>query len=102
MELSETLLKTPLAKLSVEEFFSLMDSYRNSEKNTSVHLFDEDSWLSGYKALAKYLNCSVPTVCRLVKSGKIDAAIRRVGSTCWFNKNMISNLLKPKCQNKDE
>ena len=77
MELSETLLKTPLAELSVEEFFSLMDSYRNGEKNTSAHLFDEDSWLSGYK------------------SGKIDAAIRRVGSTCWFNKNMISNLLKP-------
>lgn len=62
--------------------------------NTSNELFDEDSWLSGYKSLAKFLKCSVPTVCRIVKSGKIDSAMRKVGGTYWFNKNMVRNLMK--------
>ena len=34
--------------------------------------------------LAKFLKCSVPTVCRIVKSGKIDSAMRKVGGTYWF------------------
>ena len=94
MELSETLLQTPLAELSVKDFVALMDSYKNGGNATSEHLFNEETWLSGYKALAKYLNCSVPTVCRLVKSGKIDPAIRKVGATYWFDKSMICNLMK--------
>ena len=102
MELSETFLQTPLAEWTVRDFVSLMETYRNEDRPSSDHLFDEETWISGYKALAKYLNCSVPTICRLVKSGKIDAAIRRVGATYWFDKNMISNLLKAKFQTKDE
>lgn len=102
MELSETLLQTPLAELSVRDFVSLMETYRKDEKLSSDHLFDEETWISGYKDLAKYLNCSVPTICRLVKSGRIDAAIRKVGATYWFDKNMIRNLLKTKSQIKDE
>ena len=94
MKLSETLLQTPLAELSVKDFVALMDTYKNGGNATSEHLFNEETWLSGYKALAKYLNCSVPTVCRLVKSGKIDPAIRKVGATYWFVKSLICNLLK--------
>ena len=94
MKLSETLLQTPLAELSVKDFVALMDTYKNGGNATSEHLFNEETWLSGYKALAKYLNCSVPTVCRLVKSGKIDPAIRKVGATYWFDKSMICNLMK--------
>lgn len=94
MKLSETLLQTPLAELSVKDFVALMDTYKNGGNATSEHLFNEDTWLSGYKALAKYLNCSVPTVCRLVKSGKLDPAIRKVGATYWFDKSMICNLMK--------
>lgn len=94
MELSETLLQTPLAELSVRDFVSLMETYRKDEKPSSDHLFDEETWISGYKALAKYLNCSVPTICRLVKSGRIDAAIRKVGATYWFDKGMIRKLMK--------
>ena len=94
MKLSETLLQTPLAELSVKDFVALMDTYKNGGNATSEHLFNEETWLSGYKALAKYLNCSVPTVCRLVKRGKIDPAIRKVGATYWFDKSMICNLMK--------
>lgn len=102
MELSEKLSETPLAELSVKEFFALMDTYRNTDDSVSEHLFEEDTWLSGYKALAKYLNCSVPTVCRLVKSGRIAPAIRRVGATYWFDKSMICNLLKSKSLSKTD
>ncbi|MDU2330222.1 MAG: DUF3853 family protein [Prevotella bivia] len=61
---------------------------------SSEQLFDEDVWVSGYKNLAKYLHCSVPTVCRLVKTGKINPAIKKIGATYWFNKNMIRDLMK--------
>lgn len=85
MELTQSLLETPLAQLSVKDFVELMNTYNKSyEGNTSNELFDEDSWLSGYKSLAKFLKCSVPTVCRIVKSGKIDSAMRKVGGTYWF------------------
>lgn len=95
MELTQSLLETPLAHLSVKDFVELMNTYNKSyEGNTSNELFDEDSWLSGYKSLAKFLKCSVPTVCRIVKSGKIDSAMRKVGGTYWFNKNMVGTLLK--------
>ena len=46
MELSETLLQTPLAELSVKDFVALMDSYKNGDNATSEHLFDEETWLS--------------------------------------------------------
>ena len=96
MELSEAFLQTPLAELSVKDFVNLMKEYRPSADTASEHLFDEDVWLSGYKNLSKYLHCSVPTVCRLVKSGKLNPAIRKIGATYWFDKSMIYNLLKPK------
>ena len=95
MELTQSLLETPLAQLSVKDFVELMNTYNKSyEGNTSNELFDEDSWLSGYKSLAKFLKCSVPTVCRIVKSGKIDSAMRKVGGTYWFNKSIVGTLLK--------
>lgn len=94
MELSESLLKTPLAELSVKDFVSLLKEYQGSYETSSEQLFDEDVWVSGYKNLAKYLHCSVPTVCRLVKTGKINPAIRKIGATYWFNKNMIRDLMK--------
>ena len=65
-------------------------------KFTKEQLFDEEVWLSGYKSLAKFLNCSVPTVCRIVKSGKIDSATKKVGGTYWFNKALISSLISAK------
>ena len=86
MKLSESFLQTPLAELSVKDFVSLMSEYKRGGEATSEKLFDEDAWVSGYKSLAKYLHCSVPTVCRLVKSGKIDPAIRKIGATYWFDK----------------
>jgi len=94
MELSESFLKTPLAELSVKDFVSLLKEYQGSYETSSEQLFDEDVWVSGYKNLAKYLHCSVPTVCRLVKTGKIDPAIRKIGATYWFNKKMIRDLMK--------
>ncbi len=94
MELSESLLKTPLAELSVKDFVSLLKEYQGSYETSSEQLFDEDVWVSGYKNLAKYLHCSVPTVCRLVKTGKINPAIKKIGATYWFNKNMIRDLMK--------
>lgn len=94
MKLSESLLQTPLAELSVKDFVSLMSECKGESETTSEKLFDEDAWISGYKSLAKYLHCSVPTMCRLVKSGKFDPAIRKIGATYWFDKNMIRNLMK--------
>ena len=94
MELSESFLKTPLAELSAKDFVSLLKEYQGSYETSSEQLFDEDVWVSGYKNLAKYLHCSVPTVCRLVKTGKINPAIRKIGATYWFNKNMIRDLMK--------
>lgn len=96
MEISETLLSTPLAQLSVKDFVTLMEAYRENSKFTKEQLFDEEVWLSGYKSLAKFLNCSVPTVCRIVKSGKIDSATKKVGGTYWFNKVLINNLIGAK------
>lgn len=94
MKLSESFLQTPLAELSVKDFVSLMSEYKRGGEATSEKLFDEDAWISGYKSLAKYLHCSVPTVCRLVKSGKIDPAIRKIGATYWFDKKIIRDLMK--------
>lgn len=94
MKLSESFLKTPLAELSVKDFVSLMSEYKVESETASEKLFDDDAWISGYKSLAKYLHCSVPTVCRLVKSGKIDPAIRKIGATYWFDKTIIQNLMK--------
>lgn len=96
MEISETLLSTPLAQLSVKDFVTLLEAYRENSKFMKEQLFDEEVWLSGYKSLAKFLNCSVPTVCRIVKSGKLDAATRKVGGIYWFNKSMLVHLLKLK------
>ena len=96
MEISETLLSTPLTQLSVKDFDTLLEAYRENSKFMKEQLFDEEVWLSGYKSLAKFLNCSVPTVCRIVKSGKLDAATRKVGGTYWFNKSMLVHLLKLK------
>ena len=83
-----------MAELSVKDFVSLLKEYQGSYETSSEQLFDEDVWVSGYKNLAKYLYCSVPTVCRLVKTGKIDPAIRKIGATFWFNKKMIRDLMK--------
>ena len=94
MKLSESFLQTPLSELSVKDFVSLMSEYKAESETSSEQLFDEDAWISGYKSLAKYLHCSVPTACRLVKSGKIDPAIRKIGATYWFDKNMIRDLMK--------
>ncbi|MGP1437269.1 MAG: DUF3853 family protein [Phocaeicola sp.] len=94
MKLSESFLKTPLAELSVKDFVSLMSEYKAESETVSDKLFDDDAWISGYKSLAKYLHCSVPTVCRLVKSGKINPAIRKIGATYWFDKNIIRDLMK--------
>ena len=94
MKLSESFLQTPLSELSVKDIVSLMSEYKAESETSSEQLFDEDAWISGYKSLAKYLHCSVPTVCRLVKSGKIDPAIRKIGATYWFDKNMIRDLMK--------
>ena len=94
MKLSESFLKTSLAELSVKDFVSLMSEYKAESEAATEKLFDDDAWISGYKSLAKYLHCSVPTVCRLVKSGKIDPAIRKIGATYWFDKKMIRDLMK--------
>ena len=58
MEISETLLSTPLAQLSVKDFVTLLEAYRENSKFMKEQLFDEEVWLSGYKSLAKFLNCS--------------------------------------------
>lgn len=79
MEIWETLLSTPLAQLSVKDFVTLLEAYRENSKFMKEQLFDEEVWLSGYKSLAKFLNCSVPTVCRIVKSGKLDALQEKLG-----------------------
>ena len=62
-----------------------MEITRIKEKK-SLHTFKDST--------AKYLHCSVPTVCRLVKTGKINPAIKKIGATYWFNKNMIRDLMK--------
>ena len=89
MELSESFLNPPLAELSVKDFVSLLKEYQGSYETSSEQLFDEDVWVSGYKNLAKYLYCSVPTVCRLVKTGKNDTVIRKIAPPFSFNKKII-------------
>ena len=80
----------------MKDFVTLLEAYRENSKFTKEQLFDEEVWVSGYKSLAKFLNCSVPTVCRIVKSGKIDSATKKVGGTYWFNKVLINNLIGAK------
>ena len=87
MKLSESFLQNSFGGAISKGFrFSYVRVQKRGAKLRQKNFLMKNAWVSGYKSLAKYLHCSVPTVCRLVKSGKIDPAIRKIGATYWFDK----------------
>ena len=49
MEISETLLSTPLAQLSVKDFVTLLEAYRENSKFMKEQLFDEEVWFNRFR-----------------------------------------------------
>jgi len=97
--MTESLLKTRLVDMTGEELVSLIREATEEGAINNVRT-DIDSnkavytFLRGYKELAAYLKCSVPTVCRMVTRGDIrKPAIIRSGKTLLFIPDIVIQQL---------
>ena len=97
--MTDSLLKTRLVDMTGEELVSLIreateegainNVRANVDSNKTAY-----SFLRGYKELAAYLKCSVPTVCRMVTRGDIrKPAIIRSGKTLLFVPEIVIRQL---------
>jgi len=96
MQLSEKLLDTPLADLSVRQLLSILNMQKEGViplEKKEEKLFDEEEWIRGWANLAKFCERSVPTVRHWYEEGKLDPATRRIGAFYVFDKKWIRENL---------
>ena len=87
-----------LIEMTGEELVALIKVAAEEASNDNVRVRGKansgDQLLRGYKELAAYLKCSVPTVCRMVTRDDIKTpAIIRSGKTLLFDPELVLKQL---------
>lgn len=98
--MTESLLKTRLVDMTGEELVALIKEAKEGASNDNNVRVRGDAnlgnslLLRGYKELAAYLKCSVPTACRMVSRGDIKTpAVIRSGKTLLFDPELVLKQL---------
>ena len=93
------LLNRKLVEMTGEELVTLIMEATEGASSHNVRVWGNASlgdsvFLRGYKELATYLKCSVPTACRMVSRGDIRApAIIRSEKTLLFDSELVIKQL---------
>ena len=88
-----------LIEMTAEEFVTLIKEATEEASSDNVRVrgnanLGDSLLLRGYKELAAYLKCSVPTACRMVTRGDIKTpAIIRSGKTLLFDPELVLKQL---------
>lgn len=88
-----------LIEMTGEELVALIKEATEGASNDNVRVWGDvnlgdSALLRGYKELAAYLKCSVPTACRMVTRGDIKTpAIIRSGKTLLFDPELVLKQL---------
>ena len=93
------LLNRKLVEMTGEELVTLIMEATEGASSDNVRVWGDANLgdsvlLRGYKELAAYLKCSVPTACRMVSRGDIRApAIIRSEKTLLFDSELVIKQL---------
>jgi len=89
----------PIWQLSIDDFRKILreefekflheNSNWNEEKN-------EKKYIYGLSGIAQLLNCSIPTACRIKRSGILDEAITQLGRKIMVDSNLALSIIKVK------
>lgn len=88
-----------LIEMTGEELVALIKEATEGTSSDNVRAWGDanlgdSALLRGYKELATYLKCSVPTACRMVTRGDIKTpAIIRSGKTLLFDPELVLKQL---------
>ena len=87
-----------LIEMTGEELVALIKEAAEEASHDNVRVRGDansgDQLLRGYKELAAYLKCSVPTACRMVARGDIKTpAVIRSGKTLLFDPELVLKQL---------
>lgn len=96
--MNKNLRNIKLIEMTGEELVALIKEAAEEASNDNVRVRGDansgDQLLRGYKELAAYLKCSVPTACRMVTRGDIKSpAIIRSGKTLLFDPELVFKQL---------
>lgn len=92
-------MKTRVVDMTGEELVALIKEATEGASSDNVRVrgdanLGDSHLLRGYKELAAYLKCSVPTACRMVTRGDIKMpAIIRSEKTLLFNPDLVVQQL---------
>jgi hypothetical protein len=94
IQLSKELLEKRTVDLTGEDIYIIVIAAINSTNAPMTEPQKPVKLIRGYKALSKFLQCSVPTACRMVTRKDITppAVIRR-GKTLLFNTDLVIEQL---------
>lgn len=97
--MDEKLMKTRVMDMTGEELVALIKEANEGSSSDNVRVrgdanLGDSHLLRGYKELAAYLKCSVPTACRMVSRGDIRTpAIIRSEKTLLFDSELVLQQL---------
>lgn len=82
---------TPIAMLTVGQLREALNISQSQNNNNS-----EKKYVYGIGGIAKLIGCSMPTACRIKKSGKLDAAIKQIGRKIIVDAQLALDILSQK------
>ena len=93
-QLPDELLKKRCVDLTGEDIYQIVTVAIKSIDTPDIAPQKTTNLLRGYKALANFLQCSVPTACRMVARNDIHApAVIRTGKLLLFNTELVLEQL---------
>ncbi len=94
IQLPKELLEKRTIDLTGEDFYQIVTAAIKSFDTSDITSQKTTNLLRGYKALANFLQCSVPTACRMVARNDIHApAVIRTGKLLLFNTELVLEQL---------
>lgn len=94
IQLPKELLEKRAIDLTGEDFYQIVTAAIKSIDTPDNTSQKTTNLLRGYKALADFLQCSVPTACRMVARNDIHApAVIRTGKLLLFNTELVLKQL---------
>lgn len=82
---------TPIAMLTVGQLREVLNIPQSQKKENT-----EKKYVYGIGGIAKLIGCSMPTACRIKKSGKLDAAIKQIGRKIIVDAQLALDILSQK------
>ena len=93
-QLPEELLKKRCVDMTGGDIFQIITAAIHTVNNPATEPPRAERLVRGYKALAEFLHCSVPTACRMVVRNDIHApAVMKSGKTILFNVDLVLEQL---------